>query len=70
MNFRNYLCLYPKKMPDNCPDDLYSSVQLVVRHVFRILETIPENMLDNIQASFLGLSGTFFWDCQASFLGS
>ena len=37
----------PKKMSENCPADLYSSVQLIFRHVFGKSYTIPENIPDN-----------------------
>ena len=54
-------------MRDNCPADLHSSLELIVRHVFGISEKIQENMPENYQASclgssetFLGLSGIFF----------
>ena len=40
-------------MPEKCPAEMYSSIKVIVRHVFFwISETIPENMPDDRQTFF------------------
>ena len=57
-------------MRDNCAADLYSSAELIIRHVFWDLRNMSDDFqtsfLDH-QAPFLGLPGIFF---VATFLGS
>ena len=64
-------------MPDNHKKDASQSfsrslpffTDICQAGFFGISETIPKNIADDRQASFLGSSGTFFWDCQLSLFG-